>query len=1053
MAEATSKSTPEHDADSFLDSESDTESDVVETTDAVADVVADAAADAGADEEPSVPPQLKVYAHGDDLLAVQSAAPAYVKPTDPLVLVLDASSSNRKLDLSVLGEALTRLFKFLAKTQRRVSILVFHSEVIVLHPAEERMFPLMNCVMEAAAPVLRVTEHMTASISELQTALNLPITEKNVDFLVKSYVNVVKAGGSKTVHHTWITSTLRLAASILRHVATRTEHSQILLVCDGGEFYGRDAAGRQGYLEAAGIAKKLVPAFGTLLCTVSVSCLALGPDAELDTLSAIAYTLDGMLAYVKDAKDVGTALADLMRFLARRPTQLLVRDGSGSLPETLVAPFPDDVVMEARKAYTLVRAIQLFGEDGDATRVGWLASLPSGCLQVLPRSSTATQLCEGGEEEGTLHADVVPPHVTQALRMSECARTVARLLYPLMSWRSKVVAAADTPALTHALADVLETIRTTGLPRYAFATLHALVEARTAGVKDKHQERVTYVRMLALAHPFMANLTVKPAHMAALESLPVDSTVADARAAFEREHVRWVSANPERAARYACALLGDAQEMPCLPSVKSVCDSGAGAGSACGSSILWAPFASASVPSPVNASTGESPDPILTAPLVHPTPLLVGLQTYAVVAQNGCWAAEDIEVRDDGGAFVVEGQEVPADSRRGRELRALLRAPHVPALNTAGLPLPLFLQLEDAMNPFTSMAASKALAAIVHGTEDAWQDPLLPSRVYGSLVGRWLHAAACKAAGMSVASASAWGLDAQLVADICRTLAITAEVHLVSDMYARFVRGAPSKTELTQAKAALDAALACRDSSDEDSSSEDSSSEDSSSWEEKERDARAVLAAYESRMAWRGEEVVQDVPALSAILALYRNPQEYVRAKQAAVKAYVDNTVKRRAINETLSFDAEVERRLASSLEARRRKGLPQPSAAKRAYYRKLIRRALKEERDAEAAELDGAKLDEEERKAARTREIVESMPPDLSVTAYLAPDKYKIGDFVDTAVPVIEAELVRRGEAPAYAAALASKLTDLYSIGDALVQTVPADAAILSVIARVFEL
>lgn len=1056
-----------------------------------------------ADDEPDATATLGLYAReGGGLLVVQPAAPGYVKTGDPLILALDASSSNRALDLGVLGEALTRLFTYLSQVRRRVTILVFHSEVLVLHPAEEHVFPLMTCTLESAAPLV-VREHMTATIGELHTALNQPIAAKNVAFLVKAYMSVVRAGGAAAVHHTWITSTLRLAAAMLRHVATRTAHGQVLLVCDGGEFYGRDAAGRQGFLEAAGIVAKLVPAFGTLPCTVSVSALALGPAAELDTLGAIAYALDGVLTYARGAKELGGALVEACKFLARRPTQLLL-----TLPAALVgtavatdaASFPHADIVAARAAYVKARARQLLGEDAAATE--WVSATPTGAVLAVP-DGVGVATADGDADAETmplLIEAVVPPAVAAVSTRTAVARAVAAALYPLMSWRTKVAAAADTPALTATLAALAE--RVVGV--VAWAPLHQLVAARARGDATRDAAKAVFVRALQLAHAFPAAVTVKPEHVALLEALPVDSSVLEARAEFERVYPRWVAAQAARADRYTCHLMHDALEMAAVP----VCTRGTERGA-----TLWAPFAAKTVPPPAAC---DAPEPIrLGSALVLDDTHVVGLHAHAAALGAGAGAGAggvflcDVTgcdghlapKTDDAGNIVAGDQVLPKGSRAARAAAAVVEAHNNAAVVGAAGALPLFLQLEDAMNPYTSMEASKALAALANGADDAWQDPLLPARVYGALVSRWLAAAvtndvdatAVTAAKVEATEAKVEATEiavpddfekiearlsggvadvmetwnylteprVQMLADVCRSLAITAETHLVSDMYARFIKGTPSKDELARAQAALAEAeeAEAESESETESETESDSAAKAGAKAEAVAKAKATLAAYESKAAWRGPEVVEDVVALGAILALYRSPQEYSRAKQAAIKEYVDGATKAKKREEAATEDAEVERRLRSTLAARAARGLAPADAHRRAYFRKVIRRALAEEGGVgagagagEGTETEGAKLDEDAKKEEMTKAILHDMPPDAPLAKHLKTEKFKIGDFATACVPVIEEALVARGASTAYARAMGGKLRELWEVGDALVQTVPANARLCEAVRRIFS-
>lgn len=959
-----------------------------------------AATAAAAESAKFLAPVVTAYRGGVTAVA---PSPSLAAASDPLVLLLDASTSMRKVDLDTLAEALTRLFTYLAATARRVTIIIFHDEAVVVHPREERVFPIMRCEMHSAAP-LRTEEVMSATLAELRTACALPIATANVAFLVRAYTNAIRGGSSDAVHHTWITSTLRLAAALLRNQTTRQDVGAVLLVCDGGEFYGRDAAGRQGFLEAPAIVSRLLPAYATLPCPTTVSCLALGPEAELDTLASIAYAFDGVLAYAPSAAELGGALADVMRLLDRRPQPLLVRGGDGGA----VHDWPMCAAVAAAKTQLSAAVCAALGTDGDARSLGCMTA---GALVAAP--SAAVTVLVDTDEVGAVDGGDLPPQLRQLLDTATAAKAALVALWPLLSWRRKVVAAADTPALTALLAAAADDAAARGLLTPLVATLRAVVAARRGDGSNGGAAavRAAVPRLLRLAyHPFSTRVDVRPAHADAFDALPVESSIVQGRHDFEEDFPRWVAANAKRAALYKCALLGDAQDLLGV----TVCEAPA----APPPRLLWAHKAEVKWEEE-KEDDGAKPTlpPIMLAPpLDFAAPRcgeFVGLEAHAVACVRKPWAAADITpVLADGSdgalagtvlAYEVGGARVPIGSRCGRELTAVLRAAAVPPLPPTLLPL--FQRLEEAMNPYTSIAASKRLAALANGgVEDAWQDKLLPVKVYGSTLAAWLHAAAD-----GTPYAAPHLPPAHVVEELVRTLALTVDGMLASDVYARFVCGrAPLPKE------------------------------------SKDKDKKTVAPPPDMRAAatspWRDVDVAGDLPALGLVLALYRNASEFARAKGAAVRDYVAKEEVRRARAAVDEVHTEVERRLASTLAARARRGLSVPYRTRDlTQYRNIIRRDLLAER-AKAAELEGAALDEKEKKAALTKEIVNNLPPDLAVGPFIDYDKYRIASFVSDAVPVIAAEAVRRGASAEYAARLAHKLTALYEMADALVVTNSAD-------------
>lgn len=97
----------------------------------------------------------------------------------------------------------------------------------------------------------------------------------------------------------------------------------------------------------------------------------------------------------------------------------------------------------------------------------------------------------------------------------------------------------------------------------------------------------------------------------------------------------------------------------------------------------------------------------------------------------------------------------------------------------------------------------------------------------------------------------------------------------------------------------------------------------------------------------------------------------------------------------------------------------------------------------------EGAKLEAEEKRAALAKDIIESMPPDLDVSAHIVAAKYKIGDFGAVVATVREEAAARVSDA--YAAALADKLAALHALGDELVLSVPVGPALADKIAAIF--
>jgi len=965
-------------------------------------------------------------------LLAQTAAVERIRASDPLVVVLDAAVD--KANTESAKEAFSRLMHCLSapSVARRVTVLCAGtSDLLVLHPSEPHVFPFLDAH----------TNTMHASVGTLLSAINQPVVAKNIAFMAKTYNEAMAlsstaassspsapsfsapsapldfpasplllepsaAAPSAALLSNAVPSpprlrpALRLAAHVLSHISNRSDHAQVLIMWPGP----RDAD------FAAGGVSTLVPAFAALDCSVGISCVALGPEAPLDSLGAITTVFDGLLTYSDDVSDAGSALVAAMRFLAKRPSTLLapteysVLHSSTPSARVLLA----QGVLEARMALAQTRTFQLFGvPKEERAEWEWAGCCSAGAFVTAPN---AAQFFEHGFDESVCDTDARK----QMLRLYERASSAAANLSFLLASLSPSFSPSCSPSFSPSLPLSPSLSSTLRVLRSSF--VHALADA---------------------VHPFFDNVGVLEDQRDALDALECDTSVLAARAELVREQPRWIEAEEQRAARYLCAKSGARTDVLCV-----VCNSeenseenfGANAKikedaknenatDANADAVLWAPFCAPGFNvwncSPEDA---EKPLPIRVGPRISflPAAPLVGARSKVRSTEI------EKETEDDG----VDGEDnVEFFDTEHKELL-----------------LPLFLRPQDVSNAYVSVEASKAMAALARTS--VWRDPLLCARIHGGLVGRWLLFAAGGAELPVRGDIEPLPppSDPQLVADVCRTLAIAAEAHLVADMFARFVRGKPAPNELAKAQEAND-----KEANDKEKENKENKENKSSGLGDGvEGDGvkaglgkgSRALQLLESGKAWRSSAVCSALPVLGATLMLWRNSTEHERARSAALKEAVEAELQRRKRVARALAEQSVEEQITAEKLRRKTSALPR---LKPDQEKALRRKLNKNSAQAQA----GAALDDD-----TTREEICAKIVQVPVDAHVKPHLFRITEADATAVcSAISETAEERGWSEAVRTSLTRKLQELYAIGDALVFSVPADAKTLVAIAAIFNI
>jgi hypothetical protein len=978
------------------------------------------------------PPLARLVHERVGTLVVQRVARERVRESDPLVVVLDAAVAKEHVES--VKEAVGRLLHCLASAAvaRRVTLLCAGtSDVLVVHPSEPHVFPLVDVR----------TGTLYTRVDALASALNQRVASKNVAFVAKTFAEAAALATSNAFPpFPRLIPALRLAARVLSHVATRADHAQVLVVWGGGADIGTDlvarASARAAANAAASAAEALVPAFAALPCPVGVSCVALGERAPLDVLGAVTNAFDGLLTYATDAADAGAALAAAMRFLGRRPTPLLVRPSARSDALHVLETH------EAREALARARTTQLMGEEEDEAEAEnaeteadgawtWRACTPAGAIVSAPSGKA------DAVEAAQFYADGVCAAWTRVANACVQAQTFERARE-----RAQLCAsAANALSRTFSASDLLVLSSSPPLSPTLASFLSALQAAANKNA------RAAFVVALAHAqHPFLSRLATLPDQADALEALECDTSVLEARAELAREQPQWLDAHPPRAARYVCALSGARGDVfgvaACAP---SACAAGAAPAphDVAPEPVLWAPCAARGFSVWSTRPLAETPEPIRVGPALDLALPLVALRSRSHSRSRSDQAKEEGEKEEEEeGEGEGEGEK-EGEGEGDADAVDSFTFPMHSSFSAPGV-LPLFLRTQDVANTYVSVEASRALAALVRTA--AWRDPLLSARVFGGLVGRWLLFACRAACGernkKQPQDELAPPTDVLLVADVCRSLALGAEAHLVADMFSRFVRGTPAKEELAQARTRAHA------------QAQEQAHEDAHI------DAHAALALLERGTAWRDVCVCDALPALGAIVALWRNSSEHERARGAAINARIEAELATRRVAARAADAERLEEQVATEKRRRAARSLPPLNATKEKALRRKLAAAAKHGGAGEsgggggggglgAPVQGGAALDED-----AAREEIAARIVDVDVRPHVKREHFRITAADAAALcETLSGEMAARGEPPAVAAALAVRLRALYDVGDDLVFSVPPPERTLAALRGVFGL
>lgn len=738
---------------------------------------------------------------------VMDASSTPIDAATPLFVCLDASGSMRENGRDMLREALTRLLTFVAESGRPATVLTYSNRVTLLDAACAKAVWLCSSTVKTAHVGARgagttfssavpgstysmygVPEHgvrestrvyddtyvygfnVAAStlIPALRRAVNVPLPLADVPTLVTLYLNeLFDTGGS-----TWMATALGTVGDLLAVLAKEAHKpavgigggaaaaacavdvrtAQVLLVCDGAEWYGEFGRTTGELVEHA------VAAFVKSTYRPTVSVLALSNDAHINTLAALATSFNGVLAYAGSVKDLGYALVTIFRFMLYEPQALAVAGDAD------VLAWPDAAVTAALARYA---GAHWTGQYALGTvQPAKAGTAPTTASPQLQAAAVAALLAEAAWRAMYCHTDVrftvkLDMLTLAAIQTSVDAVCTELRAAALAGGGGGSSAAATEAAVEHALAPLRALAHTTT----------ALVEAHGNGTLPAVAFSL-YTTLVNMARmPFLATTGIPPALTDRFEALQYQAAVLAAKRAFVAAQAARLEGDDAAFDRYSCMIsLGadDVLGFPARPELKSGRDVG---------SLEYAATFSAQGGFNAHGGGHAGRDAAIPSALHIKVAPRITLNTGAIVAVGpydeyhragykqpptvrivtkgaAAKAAYDSDDGEDvvlaaggaggtGDAVLLSGKEVSIAKRvrAGAIARRLAEGAAKVSHMTAREVLPILLAAEDADNEYAATTMLRKLAALADGTEDAYAAawaPYLPLQVYGAVVGGFL---------------------------------------------------------------------------------------------------------------------------------------------------------------------------------------------------------------------------------------------------------------------------------------------------------------------------
>lgn len=773
---------------------------------------------------------------------VMDASSTPINPTTPLFICLDASGSMRANGRDMLREALTRLLTFVAESGRPATVLTYSNRVTLLDAACAKAVWLCSSTVKVSRYIYGGREsarvyddtyvygfNVAASrlIPALRRAVNVALPLADVPTLVTLYLNEL----FDTAGSTWMATALGTVGDLLAVLATEAHTAtagggaaaaaaasveptaaraaQVLLVCDGAEWYGEVGRTTGELVEHA------VAAFAKSTYRPTVSVLALSTDAHINTLAALATSFNGVLAYASSVKDLGYALVTIFRFMLYEP-QVLAVDGDAD-----VLMWPDAAVTAALARYAGASWIGQYALG--TVQPAKAGTVPTTAAPQLQAAAVTALLAEAAWRAMGCHTDV---HFTIKLDMPKLAAiqtavdavcTELRAAALVGGGGGSSAAAATEAELEHALAPLCALAHTTT----------ALIEAHGNGTLSAVAFPL-YTALVNMARvPFLATTGIPPALTDRFEALQYQAAVLVAKRTFVAAQTARLEGDDAAFDRYSCMIsLGadDVLGFPARPELKSGRDVG---------SLEYAATFSAQGGFNAHGGGHAGRDPAIPSALHIKVAPRMTLNTSAIVAvgpydeyhrvgykqasgvrivtkgaaakaaayacdsdgdgdEDGVMAGGAGGAGGAGDAVLLSGKEVSIAKRvrAGAIARRLAEGATKVSHMTAREVLPILLAAEDADNAYAATTLLRKLAALADGTEDAYTvawAPYLPLQVYGAVVGWFLAGGASESETLAltdlVRTLAFWLRSKNGVAAADAALAMGAAVRSVLPQY------------------------------------------------------------------------------------------------------------------------------------------------------------------------------------------------------------------------------------------------------------------------------
>lgn len=511
------------------------------------------------------------------------------------------------------------------------------------------------------------------------------------------------------------------------------EGAKVIVICDGREYHGRRGGGfismeqqRDGMAAAL---RSHAPA------ATSVSFLALGEEAGVETMGFLANAFSGVLAYVHATDDLGAGLEAVMRYATLPAAPLTVSTGGR-------------VVLRVDAAAGALRKICALGGAADAGE--------GGRYDVARTHAAAGDISRVTVEAATASTEEIA--ALTAMRLAaEATRTMAELLQSASTGRgsSATFSATFRRLLNDAvqvIAEIEDTIASAGKSAPEAAVSAGIVTSPLQAVRDalnvaiNHGEeavtapiwRALYATLWRLANtPLITGMRTSPALAASLEALRLDRAMLAAKQEFIADMARWVedpAAPDEREDRYSC-LISLESGLMCIP-VRTVVHKR--------QDVAYLAYAMLWRRSNLGIGVRLQADTTGLVSLSAFQDLLNGGGAVATgsirVGDAGAAGGDDVAaagaVGGAGGAATVsvDGKVLRSD-RMASRARDLARDGVRVAWMTATSALPLVLRASDVRNPWFVKTLREALATVQHGSAALSRDDGLFVQVYATFIG------------------------------------------------------------------------------------------------------------------------------------------------------------------------------------------------------------------------------------------------------------------------------------------------------------------------------